>query len=226
MANDLALIEPLPPLDVRRPDRTPSLPAWVSTRIGCASASLQKDESGTYREVMTLPEGLMLGSSERAVLAPYVNALVKVLERTPETSAEAEAETLVLVTKLMLALPGAKASEAGAEATGEAYSAALDDLPSWAVEAAIRDWYRGAAVATSKIPHDYRWRPAPATLRAIAFAKAAAVRGRALQLQGLLTAQKRIEYTDEHRIEMLGKLTDVVHGFVGEHPAATGQVAG
>lgn len=152
----------------------------------------------------------MLGSFEREVVTAHVGILETLLDATPEKSASAEAETLVHIGKLMLALPGQRSNEAGAEATGEAYQAALDDLPPWSVAAAIRLWYRGAAPA-GRVPHDYRWRPAPAVLRAVAFGEYARVRGRVIALRGLLEAHPLAEYTDEHRAMMLTKLSAVMH---------------
>lgn len=208
MAQNLTVIEPLKLPDLARPDRMPSLPEWVASRLASVSEAQQKDASGKHRAVMTLPQAMMLGSSEIRQIGAYAGALGKTLSRTPSTSADAEAETLVHVTKLMLALPGMRSSETGAEATGEAYQAALDDLPPWAVAAAIRHWYRGDAMQIGKQPHDYRWRPAPAALRYLAFVEASAVRARMQQLEQLITAVPLIEYSAEHRTEMREKLTN------------------
>lgn len=56
---------------------------------------------------------------------------------------EWKAATLIVLTKMMLSLPSSQQNEAGAEASGEAFQAALDDVPTWAVAAAVRRWYRG-----------------------------------------------------------------------------------
>lgn len=164
--------------------------------------------------VTTLPAEMMLNSSERKAIERHVGALEKVLGNTPAESAQAEAEMLVLVTKMMMSLPAQKTGEAGAEATAEAYCAALDDIPPWAVAAAIRRWYRGDVTAPPPRmpPHNFDFRPGPAKLRSVAFGEAAAVRGRVIQLQSLLTAEKRVEYSDEHRGEMLTKLQAVMPG--------------
>lgn len=162
--------------------------------------------------VTTLPAGMLLASSERRELERYVGALGGLLERTPMHSAAAEAETLVLVSKMMMALPAQKTGAAGAEATGEAYCAALDDIPPWAVAAAIRRWYRGDIPTPSprSPPHNFDFRPGPAKLRSIAFCEAAGVRGRALELQRLLEAEERVQYSEDHRSEMLAKLQTVM----------------
>lgn len=218
MANELTTIEPLRLPDLARPDRMPRLPGWVASRIASVNEVMQSDGNGNWRKVATLPETMMLGSSERQQIEAYAGTLDRTLDRTPDRSAEAEAETLVLIGKLMLSLPGQRSTETGAEATGEAYQAALDDLPPWAVAAAMRHWYRGDAMQIGKIPHDYRWRPAPATLRALAFAEAAAVKGRAISLRNLIAAVPLIEYSDEHRGMMLGKLSEVMHAITDKPP--------
>lgn len=221
MASNLTTVEPLKLPDLRRPDMMPSLPAWVASRLGSLSEAHQNDGSGKHRRVTTLPASQVLGSSERKQVVAYAAKLATALERTPATSADAEAETLVHVTKLMLALPGQRSSETGAEAVGEAYQSALDDLPPWAVAAAIRHWYRGdAATLNPKQPYDYRWRPAPATLRALAFAEASAVKGRVLQLERLVAAVPLIEYSEKHCATMLGRLSAVMH-----HRPAAGEAA-
>jgi hypothetical protein len=104
-------------------------------------------------------------------------------------------------------LPGQKAGEAGAEATGEAYQTALEDMPPWAVKAAIRHWYRGDAIALERTPpHDYRWRPAPAVLRKLSFYEMMRVMGRIRRLKQLLSAVPLIEYSEEHCTDMRAKL--------------------
>lgn len=205
MANELTKIEPLHLPDLARPDRMPSLPAWVASRTASVREVTQNDGSGNHRRMPVLPKTMMLGSSERQQIEAYVGALRRSIDRTPDNSADAEAETLVLIGKLMLALPGQRASEAGAEAVGEAYQIAVGDLPPWSVSAALRRWYRRDA-PPDKVPHDYRWRPAPAILRTIAFEEMLKVRGRAVELDRLLAAVPLIEYSPEHTVEMQAKL--------------------
>jgi hypothetical protein len=209
MAQNLTTIEPLKLPDLARPDRMPSLPEWVASRLELLNEAHQNDGTGNRRRMMTLPASAMLGSSERQQLEVYADTLTQTLERTPENSADAEAETLVLVTKLMLALPGQKAGEAGAEATGEAYQAALDDMPPWAVAAAIRQWYRGNSIVLDHPraqPHDYRWRPAPAVLRKLSYYEMMRVMGRIRKLKQLLSAVPLIEFSADHTHDMRAKL--------------------
>lgn len=225
MANELARTEPLALPDLRRPDRMPSLPAWVGSRIASVTEQNQNVGNGASKTMTVLPQAMMLGSSERKQVEAHAGALRKTLAYTPDDSAEAEAEMLVVITKMMLALPGQRASEAGAEATGEAYQIALGDLPPWSVTAALRRWYRRDAPPVDRQPHNYNWRPAPGILRAIAFEETSKVRGRAIELERLLTAVEMVEFSDEHRNEMIDKLVKILPASGFERPAPQREAA-
>jgi len=212
MAQELALLEPLALPDPRRPAQMPSLPAWATSQLASLQEAQQPDQTGRYRSVMTLPASSMPNPAQRAAMEKHIADLVPMLSQTPAVSADYEAATLVLVTNLMLALPGQRTSEAGAEATGDAYLMALDDIPTWAVESAIRGWYRGASAKTDKEPHDFRWRPAPAVLRKLAWIEEWKIRGRMDEMRKLLQAEPRIEFTEEERAANLERLSKIMHG--------------
>src|SRR5436190_21133912 len=97
--------EPISIPDVRRLDRMPSLPAWAASR-----AALMKDEhqpsasDGKWRTMPTLPSHLMLSQPERAEIHRAIDELTKLCDRTPERDAEFEGATLLVITKMMLAL--------------------------------------------------------------------------------------------------------------------------
>lgn len=111
----------------------------------------------------------------------------------------------------MLALPSSQQNEAGAEATGEAFQAALDDVPHWAVAAAVRRWYRGDCGLNERgQAYDYHWRPAPAELRSIALVEKWRVKQRAETLRKLLAAEPLIEFSDEHCAQMRARLAEVI----------------
>jgi hypothetical protein len=149
----------------------------------------------------------MLSQAERDEIQRTIGELTELCDRTPERDAQFEGATLVVITKMMLALPSSQQNEAGAEATGEAFQAALDDLPTWAVAAAIRKWYRGECGLNERgEPYDYRWRPAPADLRRIAFIERYAVLGRIRTLKRLLDAEPLREFSAEHRAHMCERL--------------------
>jgi hypothetical protein len=161
--------------------------------------------------VPTLPSYLTLSPAERAEIERHVLALKALCEPTPQTDADCEAATLVVVTKLMLALPSAQQNELGAEASGEAFMAALEDIPTWAVAAAARRWYRGDCGENEHgQPYDYRWRPAPADLRRIALAEKFRVYRLVKPLERLLAAEPRVEFSEEHRSQMRARLASLL----------------
>jgi hypothetical protein len=192
--------EPISLPDVRRLDRMPFWPAWVASRV-----ALMKDErqtstvDGKYRTVPTLPANLTLGQGERAEIEKYVAALDALCAQTPDDDDEWAGATLIIITRMMLALPAPQQNDAAAEATGEAFQAALDEVPHWAVAAAVRQWYRGDCGTNERgYPYDYHWRPAPAELRRIALSEVWRVKRRALTLRKLLAAEPLIEFSPEH----------------------------
>jgi hypothetical protein len=159
----------------------------------------------------TLPANSILSPTERAEIERHVADLESLCGQTPATSAEWEGATLIGITKLMLTLPSAQQNEVGAEATGEAFQAALDDVPTWAVEAAIRLWYRGECGENERgQPYDYRWRPSPAEIRRIALAQKLRVYGRLTTLRRLLAAEPLIEFSEDHCAQMRARLAGLI----------------
>jgi hypothetical protein len=128
-----------------------------------------------------------------------------VIGKTPANDRASDQATLVLITKMLKVLPGHRLDETGAEATGDAYMIALDDLPSWTVDEALRQWYRGEAGPD----YDYRWRPAPAVLREIACRVLFEITYHIKQLQGLLKAEPLIEYSEDHCRMMRKRLSEL-----------------
>jgi hypothetical protein len=226
MATELALIEPLALPEIRvnehrvpRLGQMPSLPGWAASQLALLREESQPSPTtGRYRSVLTLPAAYMPTAAQRNVMEKHMAALVPILSQTPNQNADYEAATLVLVTNLMLALPGQRTSETGAEAKGDAYMMALDDLPSWAVESAIRGWHRGESTKIGKEPHDFRWLPAPAVLRKLAWIEEWKVRSRMDEMRKILNAEERIEFTDDQRAANLKRLSGVMHGITDPKP--------
>lgn len=203
MGTEIAIIEPFKLPDVSRAVTMPPLPGWVGSRLELLKESDQPDpRTGRYRTAVTLPKSMLLTSSERLMLERHIRELEQLTGRTPINDAQEEAATLVVVTKMLLAKPAATKGETGAEARGEAYMAALDDIPTWAVAAAVRHWYRGECGPN----YDYRWAPESADLRKLAHLELWRVAGRATQLRRLLAAEELVEFSDEHCAEMRQKI--------------------
>jgi hypothetical protein len=128
------------------------------------------------------------------------------MTQTPERDCEFEKATYTVITKMMLVLPTQKVTESAAEARIEAFVAAAEDLPWWAVAAAIRGWYRGRYGDE----HDYTWQPGPATLRRIAHLEGCRVASRIRELKSVLNAEELVTYSAEHREQMVGRLKTVI----------------
>ena len=167
------------------------------------------DASGKYREIPTLPTALMLTQAQRDELSDHKSAL-EALCRYPAIIGGSGGAVLVALTKMMHVLPAARQNEASAEARGEAYLAVLDDVPPWAVDAAIRRWYRGDCGTTEHGElYNCAWAPAPCDLRRVALAELWRIRGRAHLVGDLLRAEQRIEFTDQHCAAMRARLSAI-----------------
>lgn len=204
--------EPISLPDVRRLDRMPSLPAWLASRVGSMKDESQRSAvDGKHRTVPTLRANLILSPSERAEVEQHAMALDALCTQTPAEADEWENATLIIITKLMLALPSSQQNDVGAEASGEAFQAALDDVPHWALAAAARRWYRGeCGLNEHGHPYNYTWRPAPADLRRIALVEKWRLKQRAETLRKLLAAEPLIEFADSHCEQMRGRLAAVI----------------
>lgn len=112
----------------------------------------------------------------------------------------------VMIASLLLK-GGAKLDQNSSDAFTEDYLDAIEDIPAWAVREAIRKWNRAESPRLDGKPHSYDFRPSPPTLRRLATFELAGVRGRMIELEKICDAQELIEYSDEHRKEMLDRLT-------------------
>lgn len=215
MALAVTVIERIRLPDVRRLDKMPSLPAWVASRIASLTDDDQKDQkSGKYRNVPTLPCSLLLSEIERDELSSHVRSLDALCAATPSESADEEAAMLNAIAAMMLVLPSMQQTDIGAHARGEAFLMALEDVPTWAVQAAIRCWYRGEAGNDDRGQRfDTHWCPAPGDLRKIALVQKWRVKNRAEELRRLLGAEARVEFTDEHRAAQSARFDDILRKF-------------
>jgi hypothetical protein len=145
-----------------------------------------------------LPRSLILGKEQKMLVEQHVSALDGVLAMTPfEDQCHGEL-TLATVSKMMMVLPSREAGELAGEAKGEAYIAALEDVPSWAVQEAMRKWHR----AEYGPKHDYKWQPGPSTLREVAMIETYRVMGVRRRLKEVLAAEPLLEFTPEHEASM------------------------
>jgi hypothetical protein len=137
-------------------------------------------------------------TEQRALIERHEKALAAIMEMTPYEDERHGEQTMMAVTKMMLVLPSRESGDLVGQAKGEAYMAALEDIPSWAVEEAMRKWYR--AECGDKM--DYKWQPGPATLREIAMIEVYRVMGTRRRLREILAAEPLQEFSKEHMESM------------------------
>lgn len=197
MATELAIIEPIPLPDQRRPAMLPSLPAWAEHLSGAVRLELQMTPDGkTFekQDVLVLPANLMPTTDQRRAMVEHQDSLRSFLRDTPAVSATAETRVATAVSKLITVLAGERKSDLVEEARSEVYLDVLDDVPCWAVENAVRRWFKHDCGTDERgKPHDYKWAPDPGTLRKIAQEDVAAFGARIGKIQRILDAR---EYVD------------------------------
>lgn len=194
--------EPIPaPTD---PANLPSLPGWLRSRLGMVSRE-EIREGNQYRMGPVLPGNCALSDHERRAIQSHTKALDGLCRKTSLTHPDVANEVLGALARLLRAFP-TKEGELTGEAKTEAYMIAIEDLPEWAIRQAIRGWYRGEHGSG----YNYTFAPAPADLRELSMMELWKVKGRATQLQSLLDAVPRVEYSLEHRKDMLERIQKVV----------------
>jgi hypothetical protein len=134
----------------------------------------------------------------------HIAALDSIMEMTPEAGAEFGQATTTAVSKMTMVLAGKEAGDFASEAKGEAFIDALEDVPSWAVQEAMRRWHRGECGPK----HDYKWQPAPATLRELAMIEVYRVKGIRRRLADLVNAEPLLEFTDEQLESMKARVSE------------------
>lgn len=139
------------------------------------------------------------------------NLLMSFMRRVPVNDDQSMKATGLILMKMIQSLSGNKLTDAAAGSLVESYIDAVEDLPSWAVAAAIKRWNRGECGE-----RDYRWRPAPAELRGIAREEAWKVEGRARMLMNLATSLPIQEYSEEHCAGMMERLARLLKSIIGK----------
>jgi len=145
--------------------------------------------------------------------------VTELLDQTPERDGRWGERTLIAISKLLMTLAGREGGVLAGEAKGEAYMAALDDVPCWATEEAARLWYRGECGAQ----HNYTWPPAPAVLRSVARLPECGLRWTSTQLHQLLIAEEERVFSAEHCATMRVRLSGIMPGLA--KPPRAGKLA-
>ncbi len=198
MANELSVFSPIPAPDPRRPGTLPSLPAWAERLTGAVRIELQRTETGSFADILTLPAAMIPGEKQRGEMIAHQDSLRSFLRDTPANSAQAETRIATAVSKLLTVLAGERKSDLVEEARSEVYLDVLDDVPCWAVEAAARRWFRHDCGTDERgKAHNYTFPPDPGTLRTIALHDVYALGARIGTVQRILDARAYVDCSAE-----------------------------
>jgi hypothetical protein len=225
MGTQLAIIA-----TVSSPVLLPSLPEWVKQRSAAVASAAQPDSTGKHREMTVLPASLILNSSERAMVEAHIAGLAMHLSLGQhivirEKTLSNDQAHGVMIASLLIKGGGAKLDQASADALTEDYLDAIEDLPAWAVREAVRKWNRAESQPLDGKKHDFNWRPQPPTLRRLAQIEMVPIKARIHNLEKLLTAVPLMEFSDEHRENMLKRLQVVIHDAAKEPTIISGDVS-
>jgi hypothetical protein len=126
------------------------------------------------------------------------DSLRALLLDTPAISVAAETKVAVAVSKLLTVLASERKSDLVEEARSDVYLDVLDDVPWWAVDAAVRAWFRHDCGTDERgRPFDYKWAPDPGTLRKIALTLTHPIGARVRTMKRVLEAREYVDCTKQ-----------------------------
>jgi hypothetical protein len=173
-------------VQVARNKSIPSLPPRLAALAGAVGTVRHPGQPERHH----LQIGWAMSALEKAEAATLLASLTSALDPTasfddqPGPMAKA-----ALLTKLIRGLAGAaEMSDVVAAAKIEMYADAIEDLPAWSIDVAIKRWGKGSCPAEIEERPKYAFPPAPATLRALACLELDAPRRDARKLEGLIAA--------------------------------------
>lgn len=195
MGTELAPHEPIKLPDPRRPAILPSLPGWLARSTAAVRLDLQLDPvADKFRDVLVLPAEMLPSPMQRQEMRAHMDSLRCYLRQTPAESVEAENAVAISVSKLLVVLAGERKSELSEGARADVYLDVLEDAPWWAVQAAVKLWFRHDCGTDERgKPHNYVFAPDPGTLRKIALAQTWEIGGRINKLQRVLEARQYVD---------------------------------
>jgi hypothetical protein len=201
MGTQIAIIEPIKLPDPRRPGTLPSLPAWAARLNAAVRLELQMTPDGrTFekQDILVLPAELMPSPDQRRMMTDHRDSLRSSLLDTPANNVEAETKVATAVSKLLTVLAGERKSDLVEEARSDVYLDVLDDVAWWAVDAAVRAWFKHDCGTDERgRAHDYKWAPDPGTLRRIALTLTYPIGARVGRIQRVLEAREYIDCAEQ-----------------------------
>lgn len=122
---------------------------------------------------------------ERSWISARLAAVTPFAEAKPDRTA-----SMTEIVRLLMSSATAVVTQAQAEARADAYNAAVEDVPAWAVAAAIRAWHRGE-IDEGLGQINLAFPPSAGQLSKMARNRWMAVKGEAFRLKRLLEAKPR-----------------------------------
>lgn len=150
------------------------------------------------------PKGMELSSLERAEAKTLLSRLTSLLD--PEAPFEIEGNSFpgraakgAILTKMIRGLAGpAKQSDVAANAKVDVYGDAIDDLPAWTVDAALKRWCRAECPQSIEASPEYAFPPSPATLRRMALFDLEGIKRDSRLLENLIAAVPTADAMQKH----------------------------
>lgn len=201
METQLVPFEAIKLPDPRRPATLPSLPEWAAHLSGAVRLELQMTPDGkTFekQEVLVLAPNQMPTVEQRRMMVSHRDSLRSSLLDTPAMSVTAETKVATAVSKVLTVLGGERKSDLVEEARSDVYLDVLDDIPWWAVDFAVRSWFRHDCGTDERgQPYNYKWSPDPGTLRKIALKFTYPISARIETMQRVLEAREYVDCTKQ-----------------------------
>lgn len=142
-----------------------SLPPRLATLAGAVGTVRHPGQAERHH----LQAGWAMSDMEKREAASLLSTLTSDL--SPGAPFEGEDGAMakgVLLTKMIRGLAGAEGSEIAAVAKIEMYADAIEDLPAWSIDKAVRRWGKGDCPRDIVEKPRFEFPPSPAALRALA----------------------------------------------------------
>jgi hypothetical protein len=177
------------------------LPEWAARLSGAVRLEMQLTPDGKSFErndILVLPTELMPSPDQRRAMTDHRDSLRSYLLDTPAVSVIAETKVATAVSKLLTVLAGERKSDMVEEARSDVYLDVLDDVAWWAVDSAVRAWFKHDCGTDERgKPYNYVFAPDPGTLRKIALTFTYPVGARIGTLQRVLEARQYVDCTKQ-----------------------------
>lgn len=150
-----------------------------------------------------LPSHKTLSEAQLGEVRSHVDVLERAAQSGPVDRIGAA------IAGMLSAFPSQQLGDAEQMARAGMYRAALEDVPAWAVDRAVKFWMRREH---SEGRENYAFAPSPPQLRRLAVIACGPVRGELQKLRRLLSAKVERNLTHEQRAANVERLKSIVGG--------------